>query len=323
MDLLITGGTGSLGTALLDALTGRLRSTHPYTRIIVYSRDEVKQSQLAASYSDDRLRWFLGDVRDEARLTQAFKGVTAVIHAAALKRVDKVAYDPEEVLKTNVLGTANVLRAAVATKVERVLLVSSDKAVAATNVYGSTKMLAECLTIASNVYAYPQGSIFATVRYWNVLGSRGSVLQLWRHLLASGSPLPITSPRCTRFWLTLDHAVDFVLRALQEARGGEIFVPKLKAAKLTDLAQALAPDYPTEVIGLRLGGEKLHEQLLNDDELARTLDIGWAYVVEPALNYWGSKPWKGTRVPKDRPYQSNKVGWYTVEEIRELLTSVP
>lgn len=294
--------------------------TMPVSRICILSRDEWKQAQMAQEYPDDRLRWFLGDVRDLPRLTEAFHGVDMVIHAAALKRVDAVAYNPSEVIATNVLGTQNVIRAAIAARVGRVLLISSDKAVEPTNIYGASKMCAEWLAVASNVYAYPQGTRVSVVRYGNVIGSRGSVVELWRALGVGGGSIPITDKRCTRFWITMEQAVQLIQDALKLMDGGEIFVPDLPSMRIVDLAEAIAPGAEQREIGLRPGGEKLHEKLLNQEEVARTVWVNGLYVVRPALNYWGGTPRHGDAVRPDWEYVSDRNGrWVTVEEMREML----
>lgn len=314
--ILISGGTGSLGHALVSHFL-----TTDIQRIAVLSRDELKQSVMAERFPDPRMRFFLGDVRDPDRLEQAFQGIDAVVNAAALKRVDRVAYDPSEVLKTNVIGTENVIQAAVRAGVRKVLLISSDKAVEPQNIYGATKMCAEWLTVTANSYSYPQGTRCSAVRYGNVVGSRGSVVELWRNAKARGEPIQLTDDRCTRFWITLPQAVELVMSALNLMDGGEIFVPILPSMRITDLADAIVgPDWPRIVKGLRPGGEKLHEKLLNADEVTRTVRAPGYYVVNPALRFWGGVPWIGDAVPQDFVYESNVNNWWlTVDEMQEMV----
>lgn len=321
--VLITGGTGSLGRALI-----RHYLTTDIERIAVLSRDEYKQSVLAKELPDDRLRWFLGDVRDAERLALAFHGIDTVIHAAALKRVDKIAYDPSEAIKTNILGTMNVIHASLTAGVRRVLVVSSDKAVQPTNIYGATKMTAEHLAVMSNVYAYPRGTRVACVRYGNVIGSRGSVVELWREAVKANEPIEITDERCTRFWITMPQAVQLIQDALALMDGGEIFVPDLPSMRITDLAEAIAPGHPRFVTDLRPGGEKLHEALLNSEEVTRTFELleyrfditRRVYVIMPSLRYWGGAPFIAPQVPKDWVYTSDRnTRWLSVEDMREML----
>lgn len=325
-DILITGGTGSFGTHFVR----QCLQDRTYRRVIVYSRDEWKQAQLAAALGVEdiarhpRLRLFLGDVRDPRRLKQAMRGVSVVVHAAALKRVDAGAYNPSEILKTNVLGTENVCVATCEAGVSHVVTLTSDKGVQPTNIYGTSKQFAEHLTVQANSYGYPQGTRHACVRYGNVLGSRGSVLHIWRAAVAAGQPIRLTDARMTRFWLTLDMACDLVRYALTKMRGGEIFVPKLHAAKLQDIATALAgPDYPVEVTGLRPGGEKLHEVLLSPHEVPLALDWGEHYIVPPEIHPWTDAAWLGDRLPEGFVYSSDQVPQLNVEALKRLLKSVP
>src|SRR5690349_9861998 len=280
MRVLITGGTGSLGHALVR------RWKDSAERIVVFSRDEWKQAEMARLYSGENIRYFLGDVRDKARLEQALVGIDTVIHAAALKRVDAVAYNPVEVLKTNVLGTQNVIEAAVSSGVRRVVVVSSDKAVEPANVYGSSKNVAEHLAVSANVYAVPRGTRVSVVRYGNVAWSRGSVLFTWAEQ-AAHRYIQVTDKRMTRFWLTLDQAVDTIEDALETSDPGEVLIPQLKSAALIDIARAMVHgDCVIEEIGLRPGGEKLHEVLLGAEEGSRAVDYVDCYILEPHLPTW-------------------------------------
>lgn len=312
MRVLITGATGSLGHALVR----RWQPLHE--RIVVFSRDEVKQAVMAQQFPQDNIRYFLGDVRDRRRLEQAMVGCDTVIHAAALKRVDAVAYNPEEVAKTNVNGTRNVIQAADG-RCAKVVVVSSDKAVEPTNVYGATKCLAEHLAVAANVYAVPHGTRVSAVRYGNVAWSRGSVLWTWSGV--RDNHYEITDFRMTRFWLTLDQAVDTIELALAHMRGGEIFVPRIKAARLTRFIDLLAPVCKVQETGLRPGGEKLHEVLIGHEEGQRTEDWGHYWTIEPAL-----PTWRKADAPIVHPvsrYSSDTAPQMSNEEIRALIASKP
>jgi UDP-N-acetylglucosamine 4,6-dehydratase len=323
---LITGGTGSLGRALLAALLA-----DPTTeRVVIYSRDEVKQAEVAACYPDEpRLRLSLGDVRDEARVREGCWTCDTVIHAAALKRVDSVAHHPTEVLKTNLDGTRAVIAAAVAAGVKRVLLISSDKAVSPSNIYGISKAAAEAVAVASNGYGIPRGTAISAVRYGNVLGSRGSVVPVWRAAVAAGQPLKITDARMTRFWLTLPGAVGIIRRALAAMIGGEIFVPVLPSLLLIHLADALAPPgYPWVEDGVRPGGEKLAEVLLSEDEVPRTLarvdDVLYVVTPPPSHRTWSAVPYAGVPVDPTLVYRSDVNDWWLdVPTMRAMLAEVP
>lgn len=318
----VTGATGSFGQALVKRLLGQ-----PTERIVVFSRDEWKQARMAETLRDDRLRYFIGDVRDRDRLEVAFAGCEAVVHAAALKRVDSIAYNPIEVKRTNVDGTENVLRAAIASGIKRVLVISSDKAVHPTNVYGASKQMAEHLTIAANAYGQPRGTKSAVLRYGNVLGSRGSVIHLWRREAGAGRPLTVTDTEATRFWLSLDDAVGHALAALNAmTHGGEVFVPFIKAMPVLDVAKLVATEYGAEIAtpsGLRPGGEKLHEQLASDEEVSRTALTAEFLRVLPAICTWTKVvPVRGLnhlRYTSDvAPY-----GHYEATEMTRLLKDVP
>lgn len=320
MRLAITGGTGSLGRSIIARLLQDRIGT-----IVSLSRDEVKAGDLKESFNDHPdLRVFLADVRDRERLVQAFWGCDIVIHAAALKRITESVYSPSELIKTNVEGTANVIDAATAARVKKIIVVSSDKAVAATNLYGMTKAVAECYAVQANAYTAPRGTYVSAVRYGNVLGSRGSVVHIWRSTAAAGKPLRLTDPRMTRFIITLPQAVQFVLDAAWDMIGGEIFVPALVAATMTDLAEAIAPNHPVEITGLRPGGEKLGEVLLSEEEPRRTFNLGDRFIVTPSHRSWSTQPWKGEPVPESFTYHSEtwpaRLG---VEELRKLVEEIP
>ena len=318
----ITGGTGTFGRAFVAHL---LRDP-AVTRIAIISRDELKQAEMAAHLGEHApLRFFLGDVRDRDRLTQAFYGCDTVVHAAALKRVDAIANNPSEVRRTNIEGSANVIQAAIAAGVAKVVMISSDKACLPTNSYGVSKAQMEHEAIASNTYSVPRGTKIAVVRYGNVVGSRGSVVHLFRAAVAAGRPIPITDPAMTRFWLTIDDAIGLVTHTLEIMRGGELVIPVAPAARVVDLAEAIAPAHPTVVVGLRPGGEKLHEILLNDDEARRTVVTEHVFIVNPAVHPWCAEaPWEGDPLPPEYVYRSDLVGWrLSVEELRKIVEGVP
>ncbi len=284
-NILITGGTGTFGTAM----TRHLLDTTDVRRVTIFSRDEYKQSVMAGNFGNDpRLNFFLGDIRDAARLRRAFNQIDIVIHAAALKQVPALEYNPTEAIDTNITGTKNVIDAALDRDVERVLVVSSDKAVQPVNLYGATKMCAERLAIAANVYRGKKGKTrISAVRYGNVIGSRGSLIELIEKQRASGV-LPLTDPRMTRFWLHIGDVMGLVTEILAIMEGGEIFVPKMKSLRVEDVMRVVAPECKIKVVGMR-PGEKLHETLVTEHEATRTKDIGNLYVVLPEFHSWSSK----------------------------------
>lgn len=279
--LLVTGGTGAFGRAFVArALADGAR------RVVVFSRDEAKQAKAKAEVNDSRVRWFVGDVRDFDRVRWAIRGCDVVVHAAAMKRVDSCEMDPQEAIDTNITGTGNVARAAIREGVRSAVLLSTDKAAAPSTLYGLTKSCAERLWIQTNAYAAGTGTRLAATRYGNVLASTGSVIPMWRDEVQRSNTLTVTDPSASRFWMPMTDAVDLVLLALATMRGGETFVPKLKAATVATLADALHPNTRTTVVGLR-AGEKLHETLIGEDEAARTVDCGTHYEIRPALAPWG------------------------------------
>ena len=325
MRVLITGGTGSLGHALVKAF---LQETD--WRLVVFSRDELKQAHMRERFTDPRLDFRLGDVRDLARLNLALYGVDAVVHAAALKRVDAVAGDPVEVFKTNVYGTFNVLQAALTNKVVRTLVISSDKACYATNAYGASKFAAESLTVSFNQYAYPQGCRASVLRYGNVLGSRGSVVHIWRRQLAEGQKsFTLTHRDMTRFIIPMPVAAGLVLAAVEDMCGGEVFVPRIPAATMRDLLSAVVRETPdwagVNYTGLRPGGEKMHETLLTGEESTRSYDIGPSMtLIAPHQHPWNERPeWEEFPLTRDGERRSDTAPKLSVEELRELLKSVP
>ena len=327
MRVAITGATGSLGSALVAAL-----EQAGAARVVALSRDEVKSAELQARFlTFGALRCVLGDVRDRERLEQVFDGCEAVIHAAALKRVEQGTYSPGELIKTNILGTVNVIAAAAAAGVRRVLVISSDKCVEPVNFYGMTKAVAEGYAVQANSYVYPRGCRVACVRYGNVLGSRGSVVHVWRHQLRAGQPVTITAPGMTRFILTLPQAAAFCLTALEGSfEGGEVFVPRLPAARLLDLCQAVigvpvgaGPGPAVRYTGLRPGGEKCHEALLSHEEPARTWWDGARFVVLPSFHPWRAS-WSARGESIKHPYTSDQPArWLSIGELVTMLQTAP
>ena len=311
--ILITGGTGSFGHTFVPMT---LRDQNP-KKIIVFSRDEMKQWNMAQRFeNDDRVRFFIGDVRDKDRLYRALDGVDVVIHAAATKIVPTAEYNPFEAVKTNVFGAMNVIDAAIDQGVDKVVALSTDKASSPINLYGATKMTSDKLFIAANSYSGKNGTKFSVVRYGNVLGSRGSVIPFFLSKVSSGV-LPITHPEMTRFMITLEESVALVWKALSEAHGGEIFVRKIPSMKVTDIAKALGPDAKQEVIGIR-PGEKLHEQMIAFEDSPRTYDFGDHYRIMPTINTgWEIAAQAGNLVPADFAYSSDSnADWMTIDELK-------
>lgn len=316
--ILLTGGTGSFGHAFVD----RILAEHPDATLRVFSRDELKQSEMAARYpGTDQLRFFVGDIRNRSRLTRAMQGADLVVHAAAMKQVPACEYNPFEAVQTNVLGAQHIVDAAIDTGVSHVVALSTDKAVNPVNIYGATKLCEEKIIVQGNAYAARSETMLSCVRYGNVVGSRGSVVPLFERQLAAGGPLTITDERMTRFWITLPEAVDLVMTALERSVGGEIFIPKIPSMRVTDLAEAMAPDLEHEVIGIR-PGEKLHEILITDDEARHSIDAGDIYVVLPEHPWWTSAPhWvEGTPLPDGFVYASGtNHEWLDVDALRAQL----
>ncbi len=313
--VLVTGGTGSFGKAFIDATLRRTSAT----RVVVLSRDELKQQDMQRRYAGERrMRFFIGDVRDVDRLRRAFSGVDYVVHAAALKQVPTAEYNPFEAVKTNIHGAQNVIDAAIDEGVRRVVALSTDKACSPVNLSGATKLVSDRLFIAGNAYAGGTATRFAVVRYGNVVGSRGSVVPLFRDLAKTGT-LPITDERMTRFWLTLDRAVDFVFASLASMGGGELFVPKIPSMRVVDLAAAIAPNAKLEVVGIR-PGEKLHEEMISASDARSTVDMGSHYIVQPEFDWWSKERLSGTPVADGFNYASNtNDDWLDVQQLRDLL----
>jgi UDP-N-acetylglucosamine 4,6-dehydratase len=314
--ILITGGTGSFGKAFIEFA---LENLDP-RRIAIFSRDELKQYEVRQKFNDDpRLRWFIGDIRDQHRLIRAFHNVDFVVHAAALKQVDTAEYNPFEYVQTNIIGTQNVIEAAIDTGVKRVVALSTDKASSPINLYGATKLAADKLCQSANHYASGYETRFSVVRYGNVMGSRGSVVPFWKQLAEAGKEIPITDSRMSRFWITLPQAVKFVVESFDLMRGGEVFVPRIPSMKLLDLAEAVAPGVATFDIGIR-PGEKLHEEMIAADDSRRTILLDDRYVIQPTVANWGYDPLEGVSVPEGFAYRSDSNdSWLSVEEIRRLL----
>ncbi|MHC4400244.1 MAG: UDP-N-acetylglucosamine 4,6-dehydratase (inverting) [Planctomycetota bacterium] len=319
--VLVTGGTGSFGHQFAQTVLGRYRPR----RLIVFSRDELKQHEMRDRFNArvyGCLRYFIGDVRDRQRLYRAFDGVDVVVHAAALKQVPSCEYNPLEAVKTNVLGAANVIDAAIDRRVSRVIALSTDKAANPVNLYGATKLCSDKLLVGANHYAGEHRTRFAVVRYGNVMGSRGSVVPLFRRM-RSGGVLPITDPRMTRFWITLGQGVDFVLSSLRQMAGGEIFVPKIPSIRIVDLAGAIAPECRTKTVGIR-PGEKLHETLVSEDDARCALEYASHYVVLPdPLSTEFTRPNEpegGVPCPEGFRYSSDtNTSWLSIEQLRRMI----
>jgi UDP-N-acetylglucosamine 4,6-dehydratase/5-epimerase len=297
--ILITGGSGSFGRAFVKTA---LADFSPRS-IRVFSRDELKQFDMAQSITDDRLRFLIGDIRDRDRLARAMQGVDIVIHAAALKQVVAAEYNPIEAVRTNIDGAVNVIDAAIDARVDRVLGISTDKAVRPVNLYGATKLAMERVLVQSNAYAAATGTKISCVRYGNVSGSRGSVVPVWREQRNNGN-ISLTHPDMTRFWITLKQGVDFVSSSIEMMGGGEVFIPKIPSVRMTDLAEVVAPGCDINVTGIR-PGEKLHEQLVSPEESRHSYDLGDRYLIEPEFSWWGSTGMNGTPVADDFSYSSD------------------
>ena len=317
--VLITGGTGSLGKSLVSHFLNNTNAR----RVIVFSRDELKQHAMRLDFSyNPRLRWFLGDIRDIERLKRAFHNVDYVIHAAALKQVDTGEYNPMEFIKTNVLGSQNVIDASIDAGVKRVVALSTDKASSPINLYGATKLTADKLFVAANNYSFSYGTTFSVVRYGNVMGSRGSVIPFFKTLADQGKPLPITDLRMTRFWISIEQAVKFVVDSLEIMTGGELYVPRIPSMKIVDLALAVAPTAELVEIGMR-PGEKLHEEMISADDSRRTILLGDRFVVMPVVAEWGYKVPDGELMGEGLPYRSDtNTLWMSRDDIKEFISKI-
>jgi UDP-N-acetylglucosamine 4,6-dehydratase len=313
--VLITGGTGSFGKAFVE----RLLKDDEVKKLVVFSRDELKQFEMAEKISSPKLRYFLGDVRDYQRLIQATDGIDVIIHAAAMKQIPASEYNPMEAIKTNVIGAENIINAAISNKVKRVIALSTDKAANPANLYGATKLCSDKLMVAGNILAGAHETRFSCVRYGNVLGSRGSVIPFFLEKAREGS-LPITDDRMTRFWLTISDGVQFVLDSLERMHGGEIFVPKIPSFKVSDVARVVCPGIPTRIIGIR-PGEKLHEVMITEDDSHTTYEFEDHFaILSPTLVASGVYKNKGKRVDEGFRFASdNNQVWHTDESFLKVL----
>jgi UDP-N-acetylglucosamine 4,6-dehydratase len=320
--ILITGGTGSFGKQYIKTILDRYQPR----RIVVYSRDELKQFDMHQEFNQPCMRYFIGDVRDRDRLKMAMRGIDYVIHAAALKQVPAAEYNPTECIRTNIQGAENVIHAALENNVQKVIALSTDKAANPINLYGATKLCSDKLFVAGNNLAGGKNTRFAVVRYGNVVGSRGSVVPFFQKLLKDGTDhLPITHEDMTRFWITLQQGVDFVLTNFERMQGGEIFVPKIPSVRIVDLAKAMAPELPHKFVGIR-PGEKLHEVMCPGDDSHLTLEFHDHYVISPSIKFYGQKNGytenclgeKGEHVPQGFEYNSGKNPYFlNAEEIKQ------
>ncbi len=322
--ILITGGTGSFGKKFIQ----RIFAKYEPKKVIVYSRDEYKQYLLKQQFSQysDKIRYFIGDVRDRDRLYRAFDGVDIVIHAAALKQVPAMEYNPIEAIKTNIHGAINVIDAAIDRGVKKVVALSTDKAVNPINLYGATKLVSDKLFVSANAYVGDKDTVFSVVRYGNVVGSRGSVIPLFKRLIEQGTKeLPITSFEMTRFWITLDEGVDLVFKAIEKAKGGEIYVSKIPSFKVVDLAKAMGPRCKLKEVGIR-EGEKLHEVMITEEDSRFTYEYDDHYIIYPHFDWWDFDRHftpGGKKVKEGFRYASNtNERWLTVEDIREALNKI-
>jgi len=316
--VLITGGTGSFGKKCVEIILKKYKPK----KVIIFSRDELKQYEMAHQFTDDVVRFFIGDVRDKERLSRAFQGVDYVIHAAAMKHVPASEYNPTEAIKTNIIGAQNIVNVAADRRVKKVIALSTDKAVSPINLYGATKLCSDKLFIAGNSFVSQDPAIFSVVRYGNVIGSRGSVIPFFKEKRAEGI-IPITHPGMTRFWITLEQGVDFVLTNLERMRGGEIFIPKIPSMSIMQLAEYMCPECKTKIIGIRQG-EKLHELLISKDDARNTLEFENYYLVKPEdAHFKGRYDETGAKqVPEGFEYSSNSnKEWVTKEQIKAMIDS--
>ena len=312
---LITGGTGSFGKEFVS----NLLEHHSPKKVIVFSRDELKQFEMRNQLADDsRLRFFIGDIRDKDRLMRAFTNVDYVVHAAALKQVDTGEYNPREFILTNIIGSQNVVDAAIDKGVKKVIALSTDKASSPINLYGATKLTADKLFTAANVYGASSNTLFSVVRYGNVIGSRGSIIPLFKNLASKGLDIPITDKRMTRFWITLNKAVSFVQEAFQEMSGGELFVPRIPSMKIIDLAKAVCPEAQIYETGIR-PGEKLHEEMISADDSRRTIKQNNKYIILPLIIDEDYIYPIGEKLPEGFTYRSDTNDlWIDKEELKNL-----
>jgi len=314
--ILVTGGTGSFGKEFSKIVLDEFKPA----KLIIYSRDEYKQFEMKQQFSGyDNIRFFIGDVRDKDRLALALQGVDFVVHAAALKQVSAMEYNPAEAIKTNILGAMNLIEAAMKNKISKVVALSTDKACNPINLYGATKLCADKLFVAANSYSGEGGTKFSVVRYGNVIGSRGSVIPFFLSKKREGV-FPLTDIRMTRFWITLDQAVEFVIKSFARMHGGEIFVPKIPSMKIIDLAKAIAPECKIKIIGIR-PGEKLHEVMISEDDSRNTKELADCFVIQPVFNWWNkNNHTQGKAVPQNFRYSSdtNRI-WLDAGKLKKLL----
>lgn len=315
--ILVTGGTGSFGKKLIKKMLEQ-----DVKKVIVFSRDELKQYEMAQEFTDSRMRFFIGDVRDKDRLYRAFDGVDIVIHAAALKHVGACEYNPFEAIKTNIHGAQNIIEAAIDKGVQRVIALSTDKACSPVNLYGATKLASDKLFVAANAYVGQKDTRFSVVRYGNVVGSRGSVVPFFKKIKETGR-IPITDERMTRFWITLDQGVQFVLDNLERMHGGEIFVPKIPSMKVTDLARAIAPECEMDIVGIR-PGEKLHEAMIMEDDARHTKEYDTYYVIQPEFPWWSEEHNAAGKSLEDGFKYTSEINteWLSVDELRTLVENL-
>ncbi len=320
--ILVTGGTGSFGRQF----TKYILTHYKPKRLVIFSRDELKQFDMQQEFSQQEypcIRYFIGDVRDANRLEMAFRGIDYVIHAAALKQVPAAEYNPFECIHTNVLGAENIVHASIRAGVEKVIALSTDKAASPANLYGASKLASDKIFVAANHLSPSDGTRFSIVRYGNVVGSRGSVVPFFQKLISEGAQsLPITDPRMTRFWITLNQSIEFVLSSLDLMTGGEIFIPKIPSMKITDLAKCLAPDLGTDIVGIR-PGEKLHEVMVTEDDSRTTIDVGDRYIIQPAFREWATDEGQWAQmspVPEGFRYASDtNTEWLTTDELLAMI----
>jgi len=315
---LVTGGTGSFGQSFIRYALENLSPK----KIIVYSRDEFKQYEMEKKFKSKQLRFFLGDVRDRERLYRAFSGVDLVVHAAALKQVPAAEYNPFEAVQTNIMGAQNVISASIDAGIRKVIALSTDKACNPVNLYGATKLCSDKLFIAANSYAGSRDTRFAVVRYGNVIGSRGSVVPLFKEF-AAGGEIPITDPRMTRFWITLPQAVEFVVQSIDQMQGGELFIPKIPSMKITDLAEAVSPGCKQKIVGIR-PGEKLHELMISHDDSRNLFEAEDRFIKMPDFPFWEIQPPKhASLVSEGFEYASNTNDqWLSASALRKMLISL-
>jgi len=320
--VLITGGTGSFGKKCTEIIFKKYKPK----KVIILSRDELKQFEMSQQFSnkDYPISYFIGDIRDKERLYRAFDGVDYIIHAAALKQVPAIERNPFEAVKTNILGAQNIINVAIDQGVRRVIALSTDKAASPVNLYGATKLCSDKLFVAGNSYSGEHGTRFSVVRYGNVVGSRGSVIPFFLKMREAGI-IPITDPRMTRFWVTLEACVNFVFKCLEISNGGELFVPKIPSMNIVDLAKAIAPDCEHEIVGIR-PGEKIHEVLITESDSRHTLELDDFFIVEPEFKWWSNEEHidnGGKPVPEGFVYASNSNDkWLSVDEMREIVLNL-